>query len=365
MIGMLTTEIWEALISGWRRMNEIEPWNWMNEFQLIGVEDPITGMLGIGRFFGQRKKDAPGFELMFGRRGLNGQVMIWNRPDMSPAERATVQSSVIATTANRSALERREIEGIRPLDLKFNGEWPFFRIQLPGFYPRPLDRSHVTTLLLALDISLEVAMRAKADPKIVMRLRDVTEPIYLMKGAIEGDEIVWRTGTCKVPPLTSSVSMLPEAIIDGFRKELKRPRGDRTWFFSCPIFNDIVIEDHPGEPMVPRGMVFIDMSDHRVVMIRAFGKDMDVLMPLALLDGLIAGNEVPRRVLVTDDFSEALVADILPRLNVEVKREISLPEEELEAKDAMLILEKELIEQNEKENAKRQKKRKGRPANII
>jgi hypothetical protein len=92
---------------------------------------------------------------------------------------------------------------------------------------------------------------------------------------------------------------------------------------------------------------------------------MDVLMPLALLDGLIAGNEVPRRVLVTDDFSEALVADILPRLNVEVKREISLPEEELEAKDAMLILEKELIEQNEKENAKRQKKRKGRPANII
>jgi hypothetical protein len=79
----------------------------------------------------------------------------------------------------------------------------------------------------------------------------------------------------------------------------------------------------------------------------------------------IAGNEVPRRVLVTDDFSEALVADILPRLNVEVKREISLPEEELEAKDAMLILEKELIEQNEKENAKRQKKRKGRPANII
>jgi hypothetical protein len=31
----------------------------------------------------------------------------------------------------------------------------------------------------------------------------------------------------------------------------------------------------------------------------------------------------------------------------------------------MLMLEKELIEQNEKENANRQKKRKGRPANII
>ena len=43
-------------------------------------------MLGIGRF-GQRKEDVPGFELMFGPRGLSGQVMIWNRTDMVPAER--------------------------------------------------------------------------------------------------------------------------------------------------------------------------------------------------------------------------------------------------------------------------------------
>ena len=359
-----STEMWEALISAWRRMNESEPWNWMNEFQLIGVEDPFTGMLGIGRFFGQRKEDVPGFELMFGPRGLSGQVMIWNRPDMDPAERATVQSSVIATTANRSALERWEIEGIRPLGLKFNGEWPFFRTQLPGFYPRPLDQSHASTLLFALDISLEVAMRAKADPNIVRTLRDMTEPIYLMKGTIEGDEIVWRPGTCKVPPLTASVSMLPEAIIDGFRKELdKRPRGNGTWYLGCPIMLNIVIEDHPGRPMVPRTMVFIDMSDHRMVMIRPFGKDMDVLMPLAIVDGLIAGNEIPRRVLVTDDFTEALVTDILPRLGVEVKREKSLPDEELMARVAAADLEKKVLDENEGKGAEGRKKRYTHTAN--
>ena len=344
MTGMLSTEVWEALISTWRRMNEIEPWKWMNEFQLIGVEDPITGMLGIGRFFGQKKEDVPGFELMFGPRGLSGQVMIWNRPDMCPAERATVQSSVIATTANRSALERREIEVIRHLDLKFNGRWPFFRTQLPGFYPRPLDPDDATTLLFALDISLEVAMKVKTNPNIVMRLRDVTEPIYFMKGTIEGDDIVWRPGTCKVPPLTTGVSMLPEAIIDGFRKELKRkPRGNGTWYLGCPIFLKIVVEDRPGRPMVPRSMVFIDMSDRRIIMIRSFGNDMDVLMPLALIDGLIAGNEVPKRVLVTDDFCEALVTEILPSLGVEVKREKSLPEEEMVARAAAADLERKLL----------------------
>ena len=49
---------------------------------------------------------------------------------------------------------------------------------------------------------------------------------------------------------------------------------------------NIAIEDHPGRPMVPRTMVFIDMSDHRVVIYQPFGKDMDVLMPLAIVDGL-------------------------------------------------------------------------------
>jgi hypothetical protein len=347
MIGMLSTEVWEGLISTWRRMNDMGPWRWMNEFQLIGVEDPFTGMLGIGRFFGQRKGEVPGFELMFGPRGLSGQIMLWNRPDMGPAERATVQSSVIATTRKRSALERREIEGIKPLDLNLNGKWPFFRTQLPGFYPRPINPGDSRTLLFALDISLEVAMRAKVDPNIIRKLKDVTEPIYLMKGTIEGDEIVWRPGTCKVPPLTTGVSTLPEMIIDKFRKELKRrPLGNGTWYLGCPIFLNIVIEDHPGMQMVPRAMVFIDMSDRRIMMIRSFGKDMDVLMPLALIDGLIAGSKVPKRVLVTDDFSEALVTDILPSLGVEVKREKSLPEEEMVARGAAAELERKLLDEN-------------------
>jgi len=359
-----STEMWEALITAWRRMNEIEPWNWMNEFQLIGVEDPFTGMLGIGRFFGQRKEDVPGFELMFGPRGLSGQVMIWNRTDMVPAERATVQSSVIATTSNRSALEKGEIEAIRRLNFNFRGKWPSFRIQLPGFYPRPLGSSDARTLLLALDIALDVAKNAKDDPSIIKVLRGVTEPIYFMKGTVEGDEIVWRPGTCKIPPLSMRISMLHEEITNRFRKELdKRPRGPGTWYLGCPIMLNIVIEDHPGRPMVPRTMVFIDMSDHRVVMIRPFGKDMDVLMPLAIVDGLIAGNEIPRRVLVTDDFTEALVTDILPRLGVEVKREKSLPDEELMARVAAADLEKKVLDENEGKGAEGRKKRYTHTAN--
>jgi hypothetical protein len=338
----------------------------MNEFQLIGVEDPFTGMLGIGRFFGQKKEDVPGFELMFGPRGLSGQMMIWNRPEMNPAERATVQSSVIATTSNRSALVKGELEVIKHLGFKFKGEWPFFRTQFPGFYPQPVGSSDARTLVLALDIALDVAKKAKDDPDMIKVLKDVTEPIYFLKGTIKDDSIDWRSGTSKVPPLETGVSMLPEELIREFLKELnKRPRGHRTWFLGCPIMLNIVVEDYPGKPMVPRTMVFIDMSDHRIVMARTFGKDMDVLMPLALIDGLIAGNEIPQRVFVTDDFSEALVAGILPRLGVEVKREISLPEEELAAKDVVPMLEKELIEENEKENAKRLKKRKGRTANNI
>ena len=206
-------------------------------------------MLGIGRFFGQRKEDVPGFELMFGPRGLSGQVMIWNRTDMVPAERATVQSSVIATTSNRSALEKGEIEAIRRLNFNFRGKWPSFRIQLPGFYPRPLGSSDARTLLLALDIALDVAKNAKDDPSIIKVLRGDGTDLF-MKGRSKA--MSSATGTCKIPPLSMRISMLHEVSLTGSAKSWIKGQGVLVHGIWLPHYVKHSIEDHPGRPKVPR-----------------------------------------------------------------------------------------------------------------
>jgi len=350
-------EMWRALIETWRRMNHDEPWKWLDEFHLIGVEDPFTGDIGIGHFIGPEQGTVPGFELMLDSQGLAGQIALWNHPGMDPVEQMTVRSSLSASTSKRSALDRKELEAIKRLRFKFQGDWPSFRNQYLGFYPSRLDFEEARTLLFAMDQALDIAQRAKKDHDLIERWHDVERPIFTRKGMIEADRIVWEDGWWQPQPVKTEVSTLPDELIKSLREAMgKKPRGNGTWFLSCPYLLNMAAEDRHGKMRVPRVVAFIDLDGMETVMLRAFGKDMDVLMPLSLVDGLMAGKEVPRELVVSDDFSEALASDIVQRLGVEVRRVGGLPEAESAAKNAALEFERAQIEANERRSAARSKK---------
>jgi hypothetical protein len=152
------------------------------------------------------------------------------------------------------------------------------------------------------------------------------------------------------------VSILPDELIEDFKKTIsKKSQGTGTLYLGCPYLINMVTEESDGLLRMPRTVVFIDAVTHETMKFSVFGKNMDVMMPFALIDGLMAGKEIPRKLLVSDDFSEALVSDIVPRLGVEVLRMVDHPEAETAANKAAQDFENEQLEGNKREDAARRK----------
>ena len=355
-----STELWKELITIWKRMNQMEPWKWLDGNQLIGVADPFTREVGLCRFVGQRPEEVPGMYLLFGSRGLAGLIKERNHPDMGPMELMTVRSQLEASTSNKSALERHEIEAIKRLRMKFRGNWPLFRAQAPGFMPCALDFGQARTLLLAMEQALDVAERARKDPNLIRSWNDVTRPIFTRDSEIIDDRIVWSDVMWQPQPVMTQVSSLPDELIYDFKKTMgKKARGSGTWYLGCPYLLSLVDEESHGLLRMARAMVFIDAVSNETVKFSVFGKNMDVMMPLALIDGLMAGKEIPRTLLVSDDFGEALVSEIVPRLGVKVRRTDSCPEAVAAANKAALDFEKEQAVSNILEGASMRKMKGG------
>jgi hypothetical protein len=161
---------------------------------------------------------------------------------------------------------------------------------------------------------------------------------------IREDRIVWTNVMWQPQPVMTRVSSLPDELIDRFRETMsKMPRGTGTWYLGCPFLPNMIDEESRGRFRIPRIMVFIDAITNEIIKLQLFGKDLDVLMPLSLIDGLMAGKEIPKTLVVSDDFSEALVSEIVPRLGVEVRRTDSYPDAENAAVNAARELEKDQI----------------------
>ena len=354
-----STELWKELITTWKRMNREGPWKWLDEHQLIGVVDPFTQEVGLCRFVRQRPGEVPGMFLLRGSPGLAGLIAERNSPDMDPLELMTVRSQIEASTSNKCALERHETDAIKRLRLKFRGNWPLFRAQDPGYTPCTMDFEEARTLLLAMEQALDVAERARKDPDLIRSWNDVTQPIFTRVSKIEGDRILWIDGRWQPQPIMTQVSSLPDELIGEFKKTMrKKPRGAGTWYLGCPYLLSLVDEEGRGRFRIARTMVFIDVVSNEIVKFSVFGKNMDVMMPLSLIDGLMAGNEIPQTLAVSDDFSEALVSEIVPLLGVKVRRTDGYPEAVAAANRAALDFEKEQMEANEKEDAARKKRKK-------
>ncbi|MGD0818044.1 MAG: hypothetical protein ABR986_06535 [Methanomassiliicoccales archaeon] len=129
-----STELWKVLIATWKRMNQEEPWKWLDENQLIGVVDPFYQEVGFCRFVGQRPEEVPGMYLLLGTQGLAGLIAQRNHPDMGPMELMTVRSHLEASTSNKSALERYETDAIKRLRLKFWGKLAALPGPVPGIH---------------------------------------------------------------------------------------------------------------------------------------------------------------------------------------------------------------------------------------
>jgi hypothetical protein len=154
---------WGRLLASAIRIKQMAPWEWMNEADVFGVQDPETrdiGFISVMGALGQHT--AVGVYL--GAAAFAKFLSLQQAPpdilDEYP-ELLLEIPQLQASFEDREELEDWERQLLRNLNLKFRGRkaWPRFQSFRPGFMPWRLEPEEIKFLTLALEQLEQVAPR--------------------------------------------------------------------------------------------------------------------------------------------------------------------------------------------------------------
>jgi len=153
--------------SDWRRLYEsaikikaLAPWEWMEETDAFGIEDPDSAKIGLVSVMGALGEhfsvalypDLEAFQRMHSLTPddiSDDPAQILNVPHLQ------------AAFEDREFVEAQDRRIIKELGLRFRGAnaWPVFRSYRPGYHPWYLEPEEVFRLSVALEQLLDVATR--------------------------------------------------------------------------------------------------------------------------------------------------------------------------------------------------------------
>jgi hypothetical protein len=169
-----TREEWAALLEAALAVRDLAPWQWMEETDVFGVQDPDNEELGFVSVMGGLGEHL-GVSVYQGGLGLEGFWQMQeadSHPDVAEVVLETPQLQ--ASFEDREELEKADRDRIAALGLKIRGRkaWPLFRSYRPGFLPWSVTLGEARFLTAALRELADVAPRFRTSPGL---LRDLPE----------------------------------------------------------------------------------------------------------------------------------------------------------------------------------------------
>ena len=198
------------------QIKELGPWEWMEEDDLFGVQDPATGELGFVSIMGMAGEHyAVG--VYRGAKGLYGYLHLKEMdPFLIRPEDLLNIPQLQASLEDRELLEKRDRDQIKSLGLKYRGRnaWPQFRSYRPGYAPWYIEKDEARLLAFAMEQVLEVAPRVRDNPDILLQ---GGKKDFLVRAAEEStDGYIWRdTRMTIAPPAPTDlyVSIADESLV--------------------------------------------------------------------------------------------------------------------------------------------------------
>ncbi len=192
-------EEWRNLYDTITQVKAIAPWEWMEEGDLFGVQNPETEALGFVSIMGMLGEHYA-VALYLGAEGLEGFWQLQKAGPFASPEMLLEIPLLQASFEDRDELYQQDQDLIKQLQIKFRGKkaWPLFRSHRPGFLPWFLEADEVHFLQYALEQTLDVALRFKNNPTL---LEPPDEESYLIRVPHhEGNTLKWEDRMMRVPP---------------------------------------------------------------------------------------------------------------------------------------------------------------------
>lgn len=312
------------------RIKELAPWQWMDESQVFGVKHPETGELGFVSIMGMAGEH---FAVSV-YRGAEGLYGFWGLEEAGPYMNPQMLLDIPqlqASFEDRDQTEKQDRELIKTLGLKFRGAkaWPLFRSYSSGYMPWYLTAEETRFLTVALEQTLVVAPRVKANPDLLWSEDDTVDGDYLIRVAqTENGATVWRDQMMPVPePPSPQVKIMMDMDAFAHLKSLPPSRLVlETDFFSMPT----PVQDKGGRPYFPTMLLMVEASQGMVLGFEMMppAENRETLwgkIPLEIVCKLAELGVRPQEIHVSSELLFNLLEVIGQELNCPIKQRGHLP----------------------------------------
>jgi hypothetical protein len=321
-------EEWRALYEEAIAFLKLAPWEWLDDTDLFGVQDPDNGeiawcsvMGGLGQFY------ALGAYL--GSEGLETFLRI--AAGKASEEEAMFRSRMLmASFEDRDSVDAEDRKILKRLGLKLRGRngWVLFRRHDPGYFPWYIDRNDARRFTLVLQQAMVVARRCVDIPYHIAPEEEGSYLVRVPKRTAEGlswaDEWV-RPAVSAKKPRKKTVVPLPFDEIRAQRIKGSVTKGDAVVEMAL-IPLPMPIREADERPCFP--MVYIALDHESGLALETEMFPMPAFpdaLPDLVLSSLEGQQSLPQRILVEDAELLELLKPMANTLGIAVKRERKLP----------------------------------------
>ncbi len=210
-----TREAWQRLFEAAKTFRQAEPWTWMREDRMFGVEDPETGAVHFCSITGEMGEHCALITYL-GEEGLGSYLQFIAEQlqiksalhDRSVGLMLLETPQLQAIFENRRQIDRVDYDLIRALGHRFRGRnaWPMFRRFRPGRLPWYLTGPEVRLTTLLLEQALEVSHEAESPGFVASALGELASYYGETPGQIKApvrfwDGEAWRIEIRELEPL--------------------------------------------------------------------------------------------------------------------------------------------------------------------
>lgn len=316
-----TLDEWKVLYDAAIEFRKIEPWKWVKETDIFGVQNPLTGEVGYCCIMGEMG-EVLALAVYNGTEGLNGYQQI-QKGQVKPEDPDSlhIQDCLIVMFEDKKFVEKEDIQLINRLGYKFKGHnaWPVFRSYKPGYFPWFLSRDEALYMTDALNQAKDVCLRLKENNQM---LHAPQKNHYLVRVSEAKDgNIIWNDEWREPAPVKIkdySYESVDEIRIQRIKNSVKQVSAT-IWeidFFFAPT---PVRED--GRPFFPQAIMIADhdtgfIHDVHLAQADKCQKEFSEKFLLCMENTLV----VPMEILVRKEDVAKLLEPYTSRLNIKLSK---------------------------------------------
>jgi hypothetical protein len=314
-------EEWRGLYKAIINVKEIAPWEWMEEIDIFGVQNPETDELGFVSVMGMLGEHYA-VSVYLGSKGLDGFWRLQESGPFASPESLFEIPQFQASFANRNELHKKDYETIKKLKLKFRGKnaWPLFRSHQPGFFPWFVDAEEARFLRHALEQTVDVALRFKDDPLL---LEPPDDEGYLVRvSSKKGNALIWEDRIMQVPPPEpqSIPIMMDMQMLEALQQTPQGKHKIESDFFMLPS------PIHEGErPFFPYVLLTVDARSGMILGTELLHPQPSLeamwgQVPATLISHLAGVGVLPKEIKVRSDLLFQLLQPVAEELGFKLKQ---------------------------------------------